>query len=99
MPGKVRDEIAYPFPHFNGSAVEVWEWISYFIPHFIMDAIIYPTLGLKLIHVSNLWRFRIHIMKINTAHYDVTVMAIHILKTGVTWPPLSMHSFIKFIKT
>ena len=25
---KVRDEITYPFPYFNGAAIEVWEWIS-----------------------------------------------------------------------
>ena len=24
-------------PNFNGATVEVWEWISNFIPHFIMD--------------------------------------------------------------
>ena len=41
MPSKVWDEIAYPFPNFNGGAVEVWEWISYFIPHFVMYVIIY----------------------------------------------------------
>ena len=33
MPGKVWDEITYPFPSFNGYTVEVWEWISEFIPH------------------------------------------------------------------
>ena len=37
MPSKVWDEITYPFPNFNGCTVEVWEWISKFIPHFIMD--------------------------------------------------------------
>ena len=26
----VWDEIAYPFPNFNGSTVEVWEMISNF---------------------------------------------------------------------
>ena len=31
------DEITYSFPNFNGVAVEVWEWISNFIPHFIID--------------------------------------------------------------
>ena len=25
MPNKVWDEITYPFPNINGSAVEVWE--------------------------------------------------------------------------
>ena len=42
MPGKVWDEITYPFPNFNGATVEVWEWISSFIPHYVMDAITYP---------------------------------------------------------
>ena len=28
MPIKVSDEITYPFPNYNGSIVEAWEWIS-----------------------------------------------------------------------
>ena len=36
------DEIIYPFPNFNGSTVEVWEWINNFITHFIIDVITYP---------------------------------------------------------
>ena len=28
------DAITYPFPNFNSYTVEVWEWISNFIPHF-----------------------------------------------------------------
>ena len=39
MPSKVWDEITYPFPNFNRSTIEVFEWISNFIPHFIMDVI------------------------------------------------------------
>ena len=31
------DEITNPFPNLNGGAVEVWEWISNFIPHFMTD--------------------------------------------------------------
>ena len=27
-------EITYPFPNFNGTTVEVWEWISNLIPYF-----------------------------------------------------------------
>ena len=42
MPSKLWDEITYPFPNFNGSIVEVLEWISNLIPYFIMDAITYP---------------------------------------------------------
>ena len=42
MPNKVWDKISYPFPNFNGSTVEVWEWISNFILHILMDVITYP---------------------------------------------------------
>ena len=42
MPINVWDEITYPFPNFNGAAVEVWEWISNFILHFLLDVIISP---------------------------------------------------------
>ena len=38
---KVWDEITYPFPNFNGAAVEVWEWLSNFIPHFTRYVITY----------------------------------------------------------
>ena len=31
-------EIAYPYPNVNGTAVEVWEWISDFIPQFTVHA-------------------------------------------------------------
>ena len=34
---KVWGEIAYAFPNFNGNIIEVWEWISNFIPHSFMD--------------------------------------------------------------
>ena len=34
---KMWDGCAYPFPNVNGSSVEVWEWIGFFIPHSIMD--------------------------------------------------------------
>ena len=39
---KVRDEITYPFPNFNGATAEVWEWISNFTPHFTRHVITYP---------------------------------------------------------
>ena len=50
----VSDEITYLFPNFNTAAIEVWEWISNFIPHFTGHACDYfSILGMKLIHVSN----------------------------------------------
>ena len=36
MPCKVCDRITYPFTNFKSYMVEVWEWISNFIPHFII---------------------------------------------------------------
>ena len=41
-PGSGWNEISYPFPHFNGATVEVWEWIRNFILHFVMDVTTYP---------------------------------------------------------
>ena len=38
---KVWDEITYPFPNFNSATVEVWEWISNLIAHFMIDVITY----------------------------------------------------------
>ena len=52
MPSKVWGEITYPFLNFNGTTIEVYEWISNFIPHFIVDVIHLSMLGLKLNHVS-----------------------------------------------
>ena len=47
---KVWSEITDPSPNFNGATVEVWEWISNFIPHYwARDYQSMPTL--KLIHV------------------------------------------------
>ena len=41
MPSYVWDEFTYPFTNFNGANAEVWEWISHFIPHLVMDVITY----------------------------------------------------------
>ena len=43
MSSKVYGDINYPFPKFNGEAVEVLVWISNFISHFVMDTITYPS--------------------------------------------------------
>ena len=39
---KVWDEITYPLSNFITFTVEVWEGLSNFIPHFIMDVITSP---------------------------------------------------------
>ena len=42
IPYNLCDEVIYPFPNFNGVIVEVWEWISNFIPDFTGHVITYP---------------------------------------------------------
>ena len=42
MLNKVWHEISYQFPNFSGVTINVWEWISYFISHFVMDVITDP---------------------------------------------------------
>ena len=39
------NEITYPFPYFNGTTNEVWEWISNLIPFFTENVITYPLLN------------------------------------------------------
>ena len=39
MLSKVWDETIHPFLNFNVATVEVEEWTSNYIPHFIMDEI------------------------------------------------------------
>ena len=39
---KVWKKITYPFSNFNGTAVEVWEWMNNFILHFTGQVITYP---------------------------------------------------------
>ena len=53
MTNNVWDEITYPFPNFNGTAVEVWEWISNFILLTFYNGCNYLSmLSLKSIYVS-----------------------------------------------
>ena len=48
------DEITYPFPNFNGEAIEVWEWICNFITlcYSVCGYLSMP--GFKLNHVSQI---------------------------------------------
>ena len=38
MPSKVLGQMNYQFPDINGTTVEVYEWVSNFSQHVIMDA-------------------------------------------------------------
>ena len=40
MLSKVWDAITFPFPNFNATTVEIWERMSNFALHFIIDVII-----------------------------------------------------------
>ena len=48
MPDNVWYEITYPFLNFNGCIVEVYEWISNFILHIIMNVITDIHAGIKV---------------------------------------------------
>ena len=39
---KVWDEITNPFPNYNSATIEIWKWISNFIPQFAGYMITYP---------------------------------------------------------
>ena len=47
MPIKLWDEITYPYLKFNNHTVDVFEWMRNFIPHIMMDVIIYPCCDLS----------------------------------------------------
>ena len=49
---EVMDDVTYPFPHLNGTTVEVWQYISNSTSHFIGHVINYPYSKLKLVHIS-----------------------------------------------
>ena len=52
-PSNVWGEISYPFPNFNGATVEVWDWMSNFIPQLTAHIIAYwSVLRLKVTHVN-----------------------------------------------
>ena len=46
------DAITHPLANFNGTSVVVREWVSNFIPHFVMYEISISMLGFKLNYVS-----------------------------------------------
>ena len=50
---KIRDEINYPFPNFNGWIIEMRKWISNFTTQYTMDVITYIAMpGLKFIQIK-----------------------------------------------
>ena len=94
MPGKVWDEITYPFLNLNGCTVEVKQWISNFIPNFIMDIITYPCFWLKLNHackggprcwfhpISLAWIFYVTVQSRRQQRYDVCTSRAPVVTCG-----------------
>ena len=54
MPSKMRDEIYHPFANPNGSTIEIWEWICYFNPYFIMNVITHPCLWVIVVRPNRI---------------------------------------------
>ena len=69
MHNKVWGEIAYPFQSVNGCMIEVWGWISNFIPHFIAYVIIYPC-DCNTVYTSGDTRIfsQLHLLPLITEH-------------------------------
>ena len=60
MPGKLCGGVTYAFPN----TVDVWEWITNFITHILMDVITYPCRYRPFLlpgMEQNLWRRRLHV--------------------------------------
>ena len=54
---KVWDETTYPFPNFNGTTVEIWEWIDNSIPcdYFFMEGLKLNLVGKMSLYCLLLW--------------------------------------------
>ena len=59
---KMWGEIMHQFLNFNDATVEVYEWISNFIPHLTGTCDYLSMLGLKLIHVSKVGPRILHML-------------------------------------
>ena len=100
MPSTMWDQITYPFPNFNGCTVEVWEWISNFIPHFIRDVITYPCRNWMIF--VGVYRTSVLIMSWTSKHADdlrtayqwVRSYTLHLILKIRTFCP-SLHKLIK----
>ena len=55
MPSNVWNQITYPVQTFNRATVKIWEWEWIFIPHFIVDVIIYKLFSCEY-HENSLMR-------------------------------------------
>ena len=77
---KVKYKITYTFPILNVSTVGVWEWISNFIPHIMIDAITYPctdwslsmSINCPLAANSYIWHILLngYVLNVRSLHYS-----------------------------
>ena len=89
MPSIVCEGITYPFPNFNSCIIEVGEWISNFIPQYIMGVVAYPCCIWRLLTVmlcqpdktrgnspSYIYGMRCFFVSPNSYLYTITVFTV-----------------------
>ena len=70
-------EITYSLSNFNVGAVEIWEWISNFVPLFMMDVNYLSMLGLKVNHVIKIYIYNSAFLQYTPWNMP-TVLCIHL---------------------
>ena len=82
-PNRVWGEIMYPLSNFNVVTVEVWEWISNFIAHFMMDVITHPCWDWSLFMLKAkdpkvLWHTRKAYSSCATKEYNISQLFVYV---------------------
>ena len=81
MPSKRWDEVTNPLPNINGGIVEVWEWLSNFILHFMMDVITNPYFMIIVVIMMIILNRSEHIiidilLQIYSMHYEIYLLRL-----------------------
>ena len=95
MTSKVWHEITWPFP--NRCTTEVCEWISYFIPHFMMNVITYPCWNLSKSMLVNGTQYHIFLkaseQQVTTYMICIVEFAIKLIGPWGIWPQSQISKF------
>ena len=80
-------EITYPFPNFNSCTIEVWEWISNFIPHlitvFYLKFFEHPSFG-QVAHKIYPSEWKVHLSEISITIMFCWYMFLMAVATDLT---------------
>ena len=94
---EVRTEITYPFPNVNDATIEVWGWISKFIPHFTGHAITYPWCVYKrpLWSTKKVVPYPHSLLGLGKCHIEITSLAAQPLRECIyrTGGSLDLHKW------